>query len=195
MGTLGASRYGNIIDELTRAIKASGKRSYIFLVGKPNVPKLANFSEIDVFVLVACPESSVVDSKEFLQPIVTPFELDVALNKNRKWDGSFTANFRDLLDGGSVFKKFEAATDSEDMSLISGKIRSSGANDEESEENNGYALTQVDTRVGLLHVGGGGEVLAGRSWQGLEQKIGETSVEKAKEGTKGIAWQYDQEGQ
>ena len=76
VGTLGASRYGNIIDKISETVIASGKKYYIFLVGKPNVPKLANFPEIDVFVLVACPENSLLESRDFLRPIITPFELD-----------------------------------------------------------------------------------------------------------------------
>ena len=33
------------------------------MMGKPNVPKMANFMEIDVFVLVACPENSLINSQ------------------------------------------------------------------------------------------------------------------------------------
>lgn len=36
---------------------------YTIAVGKLNVAKLANFMEIDVYVLVACPEASLVDSQ------------------------------------------------------------------------------------------------------------------------------------
>ena len=43
VGTLGASRYGAIIDQVRKIVKSAGKKVYIFLVGKPNVPKLANF--------------------------------------------------------------------------------------------------------------------------------------------------------
>ena len=32
-------------------------------MGKLNVAKMANFMEVDVYVLVACPESSIVDSQ------------------------------------------------------------------------------------------------------------------------------------
>lgn len=32
-------------------------------MGKLNVAKMANFMEIDVFVLVACPENTLIDSK------------------------------------------------------------------------------------------------------------------------------------
>jgi len=47
-------------------------------VGKLNVPKMANFLEIDLFVLVACPENSLVDSQDFYKPVVTPFEMEIA---------------------------------------------------------------------------------------------------------------------
>ena len=43
VGTLGASKYGAIIDQVRQNVKKAGKRVYTFLVGKPNVPKLANF--------------------------------------------------------------------------------------------------------------------------------------------------------
>ena len=36
---------------------------YTIAVGKVNAPKLANFMEIDVYVLVACPENSLLDSQ------------------------------------------------------------------------------------------------------------------------------------
>jgi len=50
-------------------------------MGKLNVAKMANFLEIDIFVLVASPENSLIDSKEFFKPVVTPFELEMALTK------------------------------------------------------------------------------------------------------------------
>ena len=85
--------------------------------------KLANFPEIDAFVLIACPENSVVRWKDFMQPVVTPFELDVALNRGRDWTGEFHADFHDLLpNGGKAFREFvENDADEMDMSLITGK--------------------------------------------------------------------------
>ena len=35
-------------------------------MGKLNVAKMANFMEMDVFVLVACPENTLIDSKVFI---------------------------------------------------------------------------------------------------------------------------------
>ena len=49
--------------------------------------KLANFPEIDVFVLVACPETCLIDGKDYLQPIITPFEFEIACGKGTQWSG------------------------------------------------------------------------------------------------------------
>ena len=61
--------------------------------------KLANFAEIDVYVLVACPENTLVDSSEFYRPIITPYELEVACNQAQQWTGDYYTDFRELLPG------------------------------------------------------------------------------------------------
>lgn len=48
---------------LRRLISKAQKKCYTISVGKLNPAKLANFIEIESFVLVACPENSVIDSK------------------------------------------------------------------------------------------------------------------------------------
>lgn len=99
VGTLGVANYLSIIEQLKESIRKAGKKSYMFAMGKINVPKLANFLEIDVYVLVACPENSLLDSSEFYRPVVTPFEMEVACNKNREWNGEYITDFQDLLPG------------------------------------------------------------------------------------------------
>lgn len=42
---------------------SAGKKTYTFLMGKPNPTKLANFPEVEIFVLVADPEGLILDSK------------------------------------------------------------------------------------------------------------------------------------
>lgn len=98
-GTLGVANYLDIISHLKRLLKHAGKKSYVFAVGKLNVPKLANFMEVDVYVLVACPENSLVDSKEFYRPVVTPFEMEIACNEAREWTGEYITDFQTLLPG------------------------------------------------------------------------------------------------
>lgn len=99
VGTLGVVDYLNIIQQLKETLQRVGKKSYMFAMGKLNVPKLANFLEIDVFVLIACPENSLLDSSEFYKPVVTPFEMDVACNKAREWSEEYVTDFRHLLPG------------------------------------------------------------------------------------------------
>lgn len=99
VGTLGVADYLSIIEQLKETIRRAGKKTYMFAMGKLNVPKLANFMEIDIFVLIACPENSLLDSSDFYKPVVTPFEMEVACNKNREWSGEYVTDFRHLLPG------------------------------------------------------------------------------------------------
>ena len=194
VGTLGAASYSDIIDCVRQTVRKSGRKVYTFLVGKPNVAKLANFPEIDVFVLVACPESSVsgsiFDSVDYFKPVISPYELDVALNKGREWgqDGYLT-DFKALLPGSKHFKEFEEDLDP-DVSLLTGKMRNvrTDSSDGESE----YALATQETRISELHRQGGGEFLSQKSWQGLEQKLGQTPVTMATKGQTGIPMEYKQ---
>lgn len=99
VGTLGVANYLTIIQQLKETIHRAGKKSYMFAMGKLNVPKLANFLEIDIFVLIACPENSLLDSSEFYKPVVTPFEMEVACNKKREWSEEYVTDFQHLLPG------------------------------------------------------------------------------------------------
>ena len=191
VGTLGASRYSNVINQVRQRVKEAGKKVYTFIVGKPNVPKLANFPEVDIYVLVACPENSLLESSDFYRPIITPFELDVALNKDREWTGKLVHNFSDILPDGQEFKEFQH-DDSPDFSLISGKIRNTdnALSRDAIENGTSTALATQDTRITTIHQSGGGEYLSQRSWQGLDPQYGKTPATKAVEGQSGIAWEY-----
>eukprot|EP00009_Paramoeba_aestuarina_P012385 CAMPEP_0201529014 /NCGR_PEP_ID=MMETSP0161_2-20130828/40326_1 /ASSEMBLY_ACC=CAM_ASM_000251 /TAXON_ID=180227 /ORGANISM="Neoparamoeba aestuarina, Strain SoJaBio B1-5/56/2" /LENGTH=138 /DNA_ID=CAMNT_0047930607 /DNA_START=38 /DNA_END=451 /DNA_ORIENTATION=- len=81
-------------------IEEAGKRAYILAVGKLNPAKLANFQEIDVFVNVCCPESvmEVFDTaQEYQKPIVTPFEVEMALDFGSVWTGAYSVEFGESL--------------------------------------------------------------------------------------------------
>ena len=99
VGTLGVADYIDVLDRMRKLAKDAGKKTYTFVVGKINVPKLANFLEIDIYVLVACPENSLLDSSEFYRPVITPFELEMACNQARDWSGKLVTDFRRLLPG------------------------------------------------------------------------------------------------
>ncbi|GAA5874434.1 hypothetical protein JCM3774_005718, partial [Rhodotorula dairenensis] len=100
VGTLGVAAYLPLITHLRQLIASHHKKSYTVAVGKLNPAKLANFIEVECFVLVACPENSMVDSKEFLRPIVTPFELELALT-SKAWTGDYILDFAQLLESST----------------------------------------------------------------------------------------------
>ncbi|XP_064624957.1 2-(3-amino-3-carboxypropyl)histidine synthase subunit 2-like isoform X2 [Lineus longissimus] len=192
-GTLGVADYLEIINRLKSIIKEAGKKSYTFVMGKVNVPKMANFLEIDVFVLVACPENSMIDSREFYKPILTPYEMEVACNRNREWDGTLLSDYREILPGGAAFvempEKMEAMTD---VSLVTGSLRTLGVNKEDAVVKNESAIMKRNDMGVVANVGAAdaGEFLKARTWQGLEEKLGETPVIAVEEGLSGIAVSY-----
>ena len=88
VNTLSVSNYLSSIDSIRKQIAAAGKKSYTVVVGKLNPAKLANFAEIDGWVIIGCWESSLVeDDAGFFRPVITPFELEAALmsDDERMW--------------------------------------------------------------------------------------------------------------
>lgn len=55
--------YLPLIAYLRQVLANAHKKAYTISVGKLNPAKLANFAEIECFVLVACPENSLLDAK------------------------------------------------------------------------------------------------------------------------------------
>jgi len=108
--------YLPMISQVRALLSRSGKKSFTVCVGKPNPSKLANFAAIECFVLIACPENSIIDDKarylirphffinsfyydqDYLQPVVTPFELIAALSASlTSWSLPYSLDFQNLL--------------------------------------------------------------------------------------------------
>ena len=82
-------------------IRAAGKKSYTFVVGKINPAKLANFAEIEAWVVVGCWESELVEGDGFWKPMITPWELSVALqNESERTWGQWESQWRKSLNIG-----------------------------------------------------------------------------------------------
>lgn len=194
VGTLGVANYLDILNRLKVMIKKAGKKSYVFIVGKINVAKLANFLEIDIFVLIACSENTLLDSSEFYRPVVTPYEMELACNPEREWTGEYPTEFQQLLEGGAYYRPLpEIANQLEtDISLVTGKVRTLGHGDS-CVETGTTMMLRSDAMTVATQADSAGEFLGMRSWQGLEQKLGETPITKAVDGQKGIAWGYSNE--
>lgn len=180
-GTLGISGNTEVIERCKMIIKSAGKRSYVMLVGKPNPAKLANFPEIEVFVLIACPQNALLDGKEYMQAIVTPMELEAALLKDGDiFSSPYSADFRQVLSKElAIDKDAENADDTNDASVAA----------------------RGDWAVSVHGEGGAAEFLNQRFWSGL--KFGEGGVDDKTDmedlstdviqGQTGIASRYEKE--
>jgi diphthamide biosynthesis protein 2 len=71
-----SASYLPLIAHLRQVLAHAHKKAYTISVGKLNPAKLANFAEIECFVLVACPENSLVDAK--VLSISTSFFLELS---------------------------------------------------------------------------------------------------------------------
>ncbi|KAF2468527.1 diphthamide biosynthesis protein [Lindgomyces ingoldianus] len=100
INTLSVKNYLTILSHVKSLISSAGKKSYTFVVGKVNAAKVANFSEIGGWVVIGCWESSLMESKDFWRPIITPFELELALmgDAERVWTGEWDGNFQAILE-------------------------------------------------------------------------------------------------
>jgi diphthamide biosynthesis protein 2 len=103
VGNVGLASSKSLLDQLRQELRKAKKKSYTLSVGRLNPAKLANFETIECFVLVGCAEGGVVDSKDFYRPIVTPWELLLALKGPEvEWDPSkWTLDISKVLEGES----------------------------------------------------------------------------------------------
>ncbi|KAF8918751.1 putative diphthamide synthesis protein-domain-containing protein [Mucidula mucida] len=181
------------------------KKSYTISVGKLNPAKLANFMEVECWVLVACPENSMIDAKEFYRPIVTPFELGIALRREPDWTGKYVLDFEQLLaesESASEAKDLDAgAGEDQDgdrpiFSLVSGTFRQAkryGAPNVIQGDPASQALVVRDSEgtVVKLPDSAAGEFYTNRVYRGLDQRIGEEAPSVLEQGRTGIASGYD----
>ncbi|KAG6034956.1 Diphthamide biosynthesis protein 2 [Claviceps sp. LM458 group G5] len=99
VNTLSVSNYLASIDLLRKKMARAGKKSYTVVVGKLNPAKLANFAEIEGWVVVGCWESGLVeDDAGYWRPVVTPFEMEVALvrEEERLWGNEWWGGIEKL---------------------------------------------------------------------------------------------------
>ncbi|KAI0290206.1 putative diphthamide synthesis protein-domain-containing protein [Russula brevipes] len=204
VGTLGVASYLPLIAHLRQVLARAHKKAYTISVGKLNPAKLANFAEIECFVLVACPENSLVDAKDFFRPIVTPFELQLALQPSPTWTGEYVLDFDEVLARGSP--KPSSDEDEEDdpdrpvFSLVTGRYRHPkryGENDRTpapASSSSALILRDQDGTV-VLKDSAAGEFLQSRTFRGLETRAGLDPPSILQQGRSGIARGYGDDHQ
>jgi len=77
-----SAHYLPLIAHIRNIMSRKRKKCYTISVGKLNPAKLANFMEIECFVIVACPENSIVESKVVLMVNSEPFSLFKQIGRN-----------------------------------------------------------------------------------------------------------------
>ena len=99
INTLSLRNTKETINKLIKLIRSNGKKHYLFVVGKPNVAKLANFEPVDIWCILGCGQSGIIVDQfnEFFKPIITPYELTLALNKEITWTGKWITDFDKAL--------------------------------------------------------------------------------------------------
>ncbi|KAF9444614.1 diphthamide biosynthesis protein [Macrolepiota fuliginosa MF-IS2] len=209
VGTLGVSSYLPLITYLRKLLSSHQKKSYTISVGKLTPSKLANFLEIECFVLVACPENSLIEAKEFFKPIVTPFELEVALKKDVSWTGRYVLDFDRVIEEGKVNGEKDDSTDEgqegeekdsdqPQFSLITGKYRHAKQyggepTDQQStptSASDSLVLRNQDTALSKLDDSAAAQFLQQRMYKGLEVRLGEDAPSVLEQGRSGIARGY-----
>ena len=112
VNTLSIKNTRETVNKVTALLKTNYKKSHIFIVGKPNVAKLANFESIDIWVCVGCPQSGIIidNFNDFYKPIITPFELTLAMETTVSWTGEW------ILDNEEIIEKINEKVD-EDVAI------------------------------------------------------------------------------
>lgn len=204
VGTLGVSLYLPLIAKIRRLLRLHHKKSYTLSVGKLNPSKLANFMEIECFVYVACPENSIVDSKDFFRPIITPHELDLALQNEVVWPNGYMLDFHHVL--AERFSNLDASEgtsvsnpdDDEDaprFSLISGKYRHPKRYGEQGGAGDGdgdIIMHRVEGPVLSDVLARSGSSVLQRTFQGLDASAGTNQPSVLEQGRSGVAQGYNE---
>ncbi|EDV93315.1 2-(3-amino-3-carboxypropyl)histidine synthase subunit 2 [Drosophila grimshawi] len=191
VATLSAVGYLDVVTRLQTMAKSRGVKTQLISVGRINPAKLANFLEIDCFVLIGCPFNNMYNSKEYYKPIVSVFEAEMALNPawHMKYPEAYVTDFKQLLPEGRSFLSFDAdAVQVQDVSLVSGRMRgATGSGDDAVETASNTVATQAKMALMTTDTG---LTFEDRTWQGLDPMLGQTEPAKLQQGLSGIPIKY-----
>ena len=198
-----SARIQTVVHSVQALIEHRQKSSYIFVVGKINPAKLANFAEIECFVLVACPEHSLLEDEreDFHKPILTPYELSIALGINEWGSDQYSLDVRDYLksvQGSQALEWTEQQEDDDEdapyFSLVTGRYEQASTTlPAKMATAKGTSLPHAAGEEGTLakYHSVAADFLKQREYQGLElPDPNTTKVHAAVPGQQGIASNY-----
>jgi diphthamide biosynthesis protein 2 len=185
VGSLSISGLNQILDELKKTFKKNNKKFYTFLLGKITLEKLANFVDfIDCFVLLACPFSDFYDFKTLMKPMVSPLDVEMALNeKVFKWDMSYTFDPSYIINK-SGDSNCEKSSNEENFQIDENKLNSTFTGLKLSEEEKNQQLANIFSVKTIQNY-------EKRVYKGLDVHEIKGQVEKFKIGKTGIPLKYE----
>jgi len=92
LGTLGRQGSPKILESLEERFRALGLEFTVIFLSEIFPSKLALFQDIDAWVQVACPRLSIDWGYAFAKPLLSPYELNVAL-KTIEWQQTYPMDF------------------------------------------------------------------------------------------------------
>lgn len=195
-GTVSSKGHLDIAARIQTLAKAHDIRTVLISVGKLNPAKLANFMEIDCFVLIGCPQNNAYTSREFYKPLVSVFECELALNPvwREQLPATYSMDYREMLPDGNHYSGVDGVrVEGYDISLITGGVRGrGGVEKKEKEEENGTSTDLMRRGENAVAERTAGDALRERSWRGLEQNLGQDAVAEIEQGRSGIAIRYEE---
>ena len=93
LGTLGRQGSTKIMEQLKTRIVNAGKEYVIVLLSEIFPDKLRLFEGVDAWVQIACPRLSIDWGIAFSKPLLTPYELAVALGCSKWKEENYPMDF------------------------------------------------------------------------------------------------------
>ncbi|KAK6465868.1 Diphthamide biosynthesis protein 2 [Scheffersomyces coipomensis] len=223
VNTLSLMNTKKLMNKIASKIKEAGKKHYIFVVGKPNVAKLANFESIDMWCILGCDHQGIIidQTNEYFKPIVTPYELLLALSDELTWTGKWITDFNSVLENLGEEDDEEQKNETEDteegedappvFDPVSGRLVSTSqplrqlnhlsiTSQEDTEESSNSLVKRFSNTVAIKNtISTSASRLQERHWTGLGSDFNENYDDEEdheqgallEEGTGGIARGYD----
>lgn len=191
--------FTNLFKRTKDILKHKNKRFYSFIMNKVNETKLRNFPEIEAFVMISCPFSSFLDTREFKLPIFSVQELLL-------FDNIEKIDVLDIVDFNSKdVMRIEEQIKLEDLQHDQGqecrevvlKDLQIMVNDHNYVDlrklthNQKLQLYNKEPHLVLNSFYKHYEYFENKNWKGLDKKI-EIPIQKAKMGEDGIPLDYQQ---
>ena len=92
LGTLGRQGSPSVLTHLKQRLEEAGRSYSVVLLSEIFPAKLNLFEDIDAWVQIACPRLSIDWGSAFTKPLITPYELAVALNAT-SWKDTYPMDY------------------------------------------------------------------------------------------------------